>query len=224
LKYAAGCGCLCVIPGYYLGFAKDGTRMKIWMTLIVSVGLLAACAGPAPVATGTAAGPTPTEVEGWAGLQMQVPYPFGTPLPPAEASPLDGTYVKFYDDPNTPVPCKRCPDYLLHGGVWLMRFHEGVFRIYHPNTDWKSLSSFTVSGNALALFNDPNCIDITGQYTWTLEEGVLMLSVVDDPCAIRLRAQNITFQPWESCQPPNQEAAISGHWRVPAGCEAADKP
>jgi hypothetical protein len=195
--------------------------MQRLLSFLLSGLLLAACAAPTPRAASTAAAPTATDRPGWLGLQDRMPYPFGTPLPPPEATALDGIYVKVHDDPSTPVPCKRCPDYILHGGLWLLRFHEGVYRIYHPGTDWKSLGSFTVSGQELALFNDPNCIDITGHYTWALEEGVLTLTVVDDPCAIRLRAVNLTFQPWDACQPPNQEAAISGHWRMPEGCEGA---
>jgi hypothetical protein len=183
--------------------------------------LLTACAAPTTAPTATLTGPTPTELTGWAGLQQRFPYPFGTPLPPPDATPLDGTYVKLDPDPNTPSPCLRCPDYIRNGGLWLLRFHQGVFRIYHPGTDWQSLGSFTVEGDRVALFNDPNCIDVTGTYTWALAEGVLQLATVDDPCAIRLRAKNFTFQPWESCQPPNAEAAISGHWPVPEGCEEA---
>jgi hypothetical protein len=191
--------------------------MKPFLTFFLFLCLLTACAAPTAVPTQTA--PAATEAEGWAGFQSHMAYPFGQPLPPAEPSPLDGTYVKVDPDPNTPVPCMRCPDYIRNGGLWLLRFHEGVFRIYHPITGWKSLGSFTVAGDTLQLFNDPNCTDVVGQYTWALEDGVLTLALVDDPCAIRLRAKNFTFQPWESCQPPNQEAAITGHWPVPAGCE-----
>jgi hypothetical protein len=71
----------------------------------------------------------------------------------------------------------------------------------------------------MARFNDPNCIDTTGRYTWALAEGALTLIEVDDPCAIRLRAMNLTYEPWAACRPPNQEAAISGHWPMPAECE-----
>lgn len=175
----------------------------------------AACASPSP----TVPGPTGTPLDGWAELQQHVPYPFGTPLPPPASTALDGAYVKFDPDPNTPVPCRRCPDYILNGGVWLLRFHQGVFRIYHPLTHWKSLGSYTVTGDKLDLFNDPNCIDVVGHYSWELAEGVLELTLIDDPCAIRLRAKNFTRQPWASCQPPNQEAAITGHWPVAFGCE-----
>jgi hypothetical protein len=193
--------------------------MKTFLPLLLLLCLLAACAASTPPPTATAAGPTPTPLEGWAGFQTHMPYPFSAPLPPPEPGPLDGTYVKVHLDPNTPVPCMRCPDYILDGGVWLLRFHEGAFRIYHPGTDWGSLGSFTVSGDSLQLFNDPNCADVVGQYSWALEDGSLELTLVDDPCAIRLRAKNLTFQPWQSCQPPNMEAAISGHWPVPEGCE-----
>jgi hypothetical protein len=75
-----------------------------------------------------------------------------------------------------------------------------------------------VTGETLALFNDPNCTGLVGRYTWALEAGQLSLTAVDDPCAIALRAMNLTELPWQSCQPPNQEAAVSGHWREPEGC------
>lgn len=181
--------------------------------------LLSACATPAPPLSATPPGPTATPLSGWAALIARSPYPFGTPLPPAEPTALDGTYVKTHDDPSTPVPCRRCPDYMLHGGIWRLRFHQGAYHILHEATEWKSLGSYTVDGETLALFNDPNCIDTTGRYTWTLAEGVLTLTEVDDACAIRLRAMNLTFEPWAACQPPNPEAAISGHWPVPLECE-----
>ncbi|MCJ7434271.1 MAG: hypothetical protein MUO77_12360 [Anaerolineales bacterium] len=56
------------------------------------------------------------------------------------------------------------------------------------------------------------------EYTWTLKEGALTFQVVSDACAIHLRALNLTEQAWNSCQPPNLTAAISGQWIKPAGC------
>ncbi len=165
-----------------------------------------------------ASGPTAT-LDRWIDLLQQTPYPFGTPLPPAVASALDGTYVKVDPKEGTPVPCKRCPDYLPEGGVWKLSLHQGIYRIYHPGSGWRSIGSFSVAGNELSLFNDPNCIDVTGRYQWTLADGQFNLTVVDDPCAINLRAVNLTKQPWASCAAPTQEAAITTHWPVPEGCD-----
>jgi hypothetical protein len=149
---------------------------------------------------------------------LHTPHPFTTPLPPAEASPLDGTYIKTVIQDTPTVHCRRCPDYAPEGGLWKLSFSKGIFRIYHAESGWRSLGSFTVTGDDLALFNDPNCTGLVGRYTWAVDEGELRLAAVDDPCAIELRAMNLTQQPWASCQPPNQEAAISGHWMEPERC------
>jgi hypothetical protein len=107
----------------------------------------------------------------------------------------------------------------LEGGVWKLQLDKGIFRIYHAITGWRSLGSYAVSEDRLSLFNDPFCHLETGIYTWRLEEGVLILSEVDDPCAQGLRAANLIDQPWLSCRPPNTEAAITDHWQKPQGCD-----
>ena len=70
----------------------------------------------------------------------------------------------------------------------------------------------------LTLFNDPVCHDKVGRYTWIVKNSELTFQEIDDPCAIHLRAVNLTRQPWSSCQPPNAEAAVTDHWLKPAGC------
>jgi hypothetical protein len=52
-----------------------------------------------------------------------------------------------------------------------------------------------------------------------VEDGSLILEVVDDTCAIYLRSMNMTNLPWQTCRPPNIEAGISDHWLKPPGCE-----
>jgi hypothetical protein len=84
------------------------------------------------------------------------------------------------------------------------------------------VGSFVISGNRLTLFNDPACSDVTGIYTWSLDNGQLVLSAVEDPCAIKLRAVNLTTQAWLSCQPPNTEAAVTDHWPKPPGCDTPE--
>jgi hypothetical protein len=71
----------------------------------------------------------------------------------------------------------------------------------------------------MVLANDPCCIEDIGVYAWRLEKGRLIFETVDDPCAIRLRAMNLAQQPWLACRPPNIEAAITGHWPKPEGCD-----
>lgn len=163
---------------------------------------------------------TPTDL--WYALFQRTPFPYTTPLPPAESTILDGPYVKF--DPDEPQwwHCRRCEDYIAAGGIWRMHLEKGVYRIFYDVTNWKSLASFELSGDRLYLFNDPNCPDTVGIYTWRQEnwEGqlTLTLELVEDDCAIKLRGRNLSKQPWLSCLPPNTEAAISDHWEKPQGC------
>lgn len=162
---------------------------------------------------------TPAPTDGWSALLQRTPYPYTTPLPPPTRTALDGTYTKLDTREGDHVHCKRCPDYAPEAGIWKLNLNNGVFRIFHQETEWRSLASFTVSGDRLALFNDPYCTDTVGVYTWKLEDRALSLKVIEDECAIRLRAMNLTDLPWRSCQPPNTEAAVTDHWLKPPGCQ-----
>ena len=117
------------------------------------------------------------------------------------------------------MPCRRCPDYAPEGGIWKIQFDKGVFRIIHLSSGWKSIASFTLEGDRLLLFNDPVCHETTGIYAWKAAEGQIVFTAIEDECAIRLRAINLTQQPWLSCRPPNTEAATTGHWPEPLGCQ-----
>ncbi len=161
---------------------------------------------------------TPTPTERWIELLMRMPFPYTTPLPPPTPSVLDGIYAKFEDREGTPIPCRRCPDYAPERGIWRLNLEKGVFRVYYQFWNWTSLGSFTVSGDHIAFFNDPNCYEDVGTYTWKLEEDKLTFKVIADDCAIALRAKNLTMRPWLSCQPPNREAGITDHWLKPPGC------
>jgi hypothetical protein len=116
--------------------------------------------------------------------------------------------------------------YSVEGGAWILQLDRGVFRMLHEATGWHSLGSYTVSGNRIELFNDPHCIEAVGIYTWSQESGQLALEAIKDECGDKApflsgsgrRASSFASRPWMSCQPPSTEAAISGHWPVPAGC------
>jgi len=87
-------------------------------------------------------------------------------------------------------------------------------------TGWRSMGSYTVAGDRIAFFNDPVCPEFVGTYTWKLAEGKLTFQVIEDRCSASiLRAMNLTNLPWLSCQPPSTEAAITGHWPKPPGCD-----
>jgi len=155
----------------------------------------------------------------WTELLQRTPFPFRMDLPPPNSTPIDGTYTKFETKDTPPVPCRRCPDYAPEGGIWKLNFDKGVFRIFHTVTGWKDIGSYVVSGDRLTLANDPVCHEMFGVYKWKLEKGKLMITVVEDKCAIGLRAMNLTKLPWLSCRPPNIEAAVTDHWPKPPGCE-----
>jgi hypothetical protein len=160
---------------------------------------------------------TPTGV--WSGLLQKTPFPYAAPLPAPTPTILDGTYTKFELQEGTPVHCLRCPDYAPEGGMWKLSLDKGIFRIYHEVTGWRSLGSYTVSGDQLTLINDPYCPDVVGTYRWEIQEGELILEEIQDECSIRLRAMNLTKLPWRSCRPPSTEAAVTDHWPKPPGCD-----
>jgi hypothetical protein len=213
---------------------------KLWMALaILSAYFLLFMALGSPAAkekkkpdTTPRRGSTPNT---WDDLQKRSPYPYTLPLPEPRRSPVDSTYTKLEPTDRPIVHCRRCPDYAPEGGLWKLKLDKGVFRIYHQVTGWKSIGTFIatkdekidpesgqlldpVSGR-LFLANDPVCPEVIGVYLWRREEGKLILSEIDDPCSIRLRAMNMTHLAWQSCQPPNMEAAISEHWLKPKGCD-----
>ena len=160
---------------------------------------------------------TPTGI--WSGLLQKAPYPYLTELSPPKPTLVDGTYTKFETKEGTPVPCRRCPDYAPECGVWKIYFDRGVFRIFHEVTGWRSLGSYTVSGDQWVLVNDPYCLDVVGSYRWRVEDGPVVLEEIEDKCSIGLRAMNLTNLPWRSCRPPSTEAAITDHWSKPPGCD-----
>jgi hypothetical protein len=160
-----------------------------------------------------------TPAEKWAALLQRQPFPYARELPAPERTRLDGTYTKLDPKKEPQVPCRRCPDYVPEGGIWKIQFDKGVFRIIHLSSGWKSIASFTLEGDRLFLFNDPVCHEITGSYAWKAEGGQIVFRAIEDECAIRLRAMNLTKQPWLSCRPPNTEAATTGHWPEPPGCQ-----
>lgn len=188
--------------------------------LVLAFAVLISACQPASSSVSTeTASPTGTPSDQWQALFGHTPVPWTTALPPEEATVLDATYVKVNPRLATPFPCKRCPDYALEGGLWKLSLDKGIFRILFTVNGWRSLGSYTVSGDKIYFFNDPYCNRETGVYTWSLEEGSLVLTEVDDPCSQGLRATNFIDQPWRSCRPPNAEAAITDHWQKPAGCD-----
>jgi hypothetical protein len=98
-----------------------------------------------------------------------------------------------------------------------------------------------VDGAQLILRDDPVCPGVVGRYAFEVEEidrfgllpentsQALRLVASDDPCAEGVRAATLEAGTWilrasgregvyGICDPPNEEAAITGHWPEPSGC------
>ena len=162
--------------------------------------------------------PPPTNV--WSSLLEITPVPYASPLPESDPTLIDGTYAYFDPAPPQWWSCLRCADYRPAGGIWRLQFDQGVMRIYYEVTGWKSLASYTVSGDRLYLFNDPYCKEASGEYEWELVNGKLTLKVVDDPCSFQLRGRNLSGGAWEACRADN-----AANFEQPRGCtDPSDEP
>lgn len=208
----------------------------------------AACSGDTrglPQGSPQAPGPAPIPTTVWSGLLQTTPYPYTTPLPPVRRTALDGVYTQFAPGQHGQPPLPEVGTWMPHpvrpdsvwlmppapyppaAGIWKLHLDRGIFRVFHPASGWRALGSYAISGNRIHLFNDPHCLEEVGIYGWEVGAGQLILEVIEDNCGASSvfhsergrRAQSLTSAPWLSCQPPSTEAAISGHWPAPPGCE-----
>lgn len=167
----------------------------------------------------TALSGSPDSDQTWSSLLKRNPFPYRIPLSLEETSPIDGTYTRTTPLKEAHIPCRRCADWRPEGGTWKIHFSRGVFRIMYLETGWKDMGSYYIAKDRIIFANDPVCHDEIGVYRWIKEGDRLRFEVIDDECAIRLRAANLTWESFIACAPPNREAAISTHWPMPEGCE-----
>ena len=161
--------------------------------------------------------PIPAE-DIWRDLLQKNPFPYTTPLPDRTPTVLDSIYAKMGLKEGTPVPCRRCPDYLIEGGVWKLSLDKGAYHIFHEATGWRSLGSYSISGDRFYLFNDPACLEEVGIYNWQTVEGGMRLELIEDTCQVGRRGRNFTEAMWQSCQPASMEAEVTEQWSPPVGC------
>jgi hypothetical protein len=154
---------------------------------------------PATVPAPTRAAVTLTAQAPWETLLSATPFAYERPLPDAAAGALDGTYAKVDLSPPQWWLCYRCADYRPAGGIWRLQFDRGVMRIYYELTGWKTIASYSVSGNKLEIFNDAICPHDVGEYGWSVEDGQLVLTTIADACAFDLRKENLGKEGWISC-------------------------
>ncbi|MCK5318697.1 MAG: hypothetical protein KAJ55_12340 [Anaerolineales bacterium] len=212
---------------------KGNNHKSVWVTgtvavifLILLVGALrllkssamesflgSATGQPVVIATDTPTSP-------WKSLLEVTPIAHTAPLPDAVPSVLDGTYTKL-DLSSFPQwwLCRRCADYRPAGGIWKLQFDEGVVRIFYEVTGWRSIASFTVSGDRLLIFNDGYCPESAGEYSWRVEEGRIRLEEISDSCAFGLRGRNLSMQPWTLCASGSQPASDPEALQDKPGCE-----
>jgi hypothetical protein len=135
---------------------------------------------------------------------LSQPYPYTTPTPPATPTMADGEYARSVteEDAGGLGPCRRCPPYRLEIGASTLSLQAGVFRITNEVAeqgaiDWRSVGHYTVSGNQIVFFNDPNCPQTRGTYRWSVGDSRLALEVIEDECAFGgLRWRYLTAVPW----------------------------
>lgn len=148
--------------------------------------------------------PSASETPLWARSTAE-PYPFVTPIPPLEATALDGTYARVVPErvAGDSVACRRCAPYRVEVGRTTLVLEEGRYFIGHeaPNkpmsSQFSSRGHFTLSGDRLVLFNDSSCPTTEGHYRWSLAGGRLELGVVKDPCPFsQLRSRFLTATRW----------------------------
>jgi hypothetical protein len=146
----------------------------------------------------TAAACSPSgEIPDWR-TNPDEPYPFRTPVPPLAATVLDGVYDR---DPTDAFAgewagCRRCPPYFLDRARTTLILDRGRWQNLHHQPRQVTSGHVMVDGDRVVLVNDPICPDARGEYRFTLENGVLQLEAIDDPCAFGERERDLTARPW----------------------------
>ena len=190
------------------------TSRRLRAALILVFVLLGACSGtpePAP--------PSERDAPDAATNEAGEPYPFSEPAPPEDATAIDGHYTRKVSISlagGRPVYCQRCAPWRLDAGQAQLRLENGrLYNTFEPIPTEVDCSSETlareckkppgfsvsahyrVDGDRIHIFNDPNCIGMTGTYDWRVEGNALTFDLVDDECPfVHLRAKYLTAAPW----------------------------
>ncbi|MGA9160227.1 MAG: hypothetical protein WB297_05105 [Actinomycetota bacterium] len=136
---------------------------------------------------------------------LLMPYPFLSPTPPPSTrTVLDGTYLRTLTLRDVggariglPFRCLRCPPYRVDAGVSTIMFWHGAFFLHHQMSDFKTQGSFVVDGDRVTLFNDPNCPQGEGVYSFEKTAHGLRFDVIHDDCPWSgERAIDLTRVPW----------------------------
>jgi hypothetical protein len=154
----------------------------------------------------------------------ELPYPYTRPIPPEQASPLDGAYLRITSlegrgQPAValPIRCLRCIPFRVEAGVSTLTLYHGRYFLHHQLSNFRSLGFFEVDGDRVTFFNDPNCPQDRGVYRWVRDGVELSLQAVHDACPFdRLRAQDLTDSPWTAFN--HCLSRVTGLWPGELGC------
>ena len=132
------------------------------------------------------------------------PYPYSSPAPTPVPTEIDGTYMLILTledlggaNNSLPFPCRRCLPYARDPGVLTLIFFDGAYFVDHQMSGFQATGHYSVEGNRLTLFNDPNCSRVRGTYSWQLDGASLRLKTVDDTCAFQgERATDLASDVW----------------------------
>jgi hypothetical protein len=203
-----------VVAGYAFGSAAGGSS---------DAGTPARSSSPSPVHLVKVGGVFMNERHDELTPELE-PYPFTTPIPPREPTPIDGTYMRIMslDDVGGPVVglpyrCLRCIPYRIDPGITTLIFYEGRYFLHHRLSGFKARGHYTIDGGRIRLFNDPNCSGTPGIYRWQLDGRSLAFHVVDDPCPFdNERSSDLTVRSWT--QIPACHRRLIGLWPGFLGC------
>lgn len=143
------------------------------------------------------------------------PFPFTEPTPAPAPTEIDGTYMLILTldelgGPSNalPFPCVRCLPYARDPGISTLIFFEGVYFVDHQISSFRSKGHYEVDGNTLTLFNDANCTQVRGRYTWQLQGDSLRLEAIGDTCAFEgERAIDLASNVWTKIPVCRREVA-----------------
>ncbi|HET6712850.1 MAG TPA: hypothetical protein VFI59_03980 [Actinomycetota bacterium] len=189
----------------------DGARR---VAIAIAVAVVAFAAGtlvgnePETPATETVASPSSTRTATGPDARLVIPlemepYDYRN-APPREATPVDGFYMRIFTieemggpELGMPYHCLRCVPYSVDAGVQTLLLHQGRFYLEHQLNEFRALGHYVVDGDRIAFFNDVNCSQTRGEYTWNLEHRRLSFEVIDDPCPfVDERSHDLTLEPW----------------------------
>ncbi len=159
-------------------------------------------------------------VVGWLVIR---PLILPDPWPAAPGTSLDGRWTRTPETPLATTLTLSDSMYALSGDLAF----NGSGRLAIKEDEW-------------SLVADPACPDAIGRYRFELGDidrygllpenraQVMSLTLIDDECADGARAATLV-ETWVLrasrrddvhgiCDPPNEEAAITGHWPEPSGC------